>query len=470
MARKNRLNHRKKPSNATTLLVMAISAPIKFLILGTLFSSVAEAQEQTGAQQGTEVNSSSTVQTPEVSSGNPTGLDSDQDLGVTTADGSAATPDDLQRDRRFSFSEDELAESLFRYGPFSFHPGAGYSVSYNDNIFAGRSGTALNTRSKDDILHRFILDFAGSFFTGDSSDVAIPLVNYSPEFMLYTKNSDRNAVNHSGSIRILKEFPKTSVSLQHQSTSRQDVFAETATNERQTSHNSSLLIHYVLGGKTTLESETSQRFQESSTYLQTREWREDLWLNYDFLPKVSAAIGTSGGYSTVTDGGSSWVHADQVRLNYNPTEKLGFSARGGYEWRFAADDLTEDTTGFIAGIGAQYQLAEATSLSFAADRTLRPSIYIANETGIYNTVSLGLRQTFLRRFFASLSGSYSVVEYDESSGMDSYDFYSSQFDVGYSISKRARTSVYYRRMGRSSGAGLGTFASNEVGLNLNYHF
>jgi hypothetical protein len=201
-------------------------------------------------------------------------------------------------------------------------------------------------------------------------------------------------------------------------------------------------------------------------------------MDYEMFPKIHAAFGVSGGYSAPSQGSASWVHADQARLTYSYSEKLTLNARGGYEWRFQSGNSISgtgrDAQGFIAGIGADYLLAASTAVGVTAERSIRPSIYEANSSGLYNTVAVNLRQNFGERIFATLTGSYSMVEYDitetTANALQSYDFYSTQLQVGYQFTKRLNSNAFYRRLGRSSGAGLGTFTSNEVGMNVSYHF
>lgn len=389
---------------------------------------------------------------------------------VAPAQAPITTEADLQQSRNTP-PRGSIENTLFRFGPLTLRPGASYTVSYSDNIFGGRGVPA--GAEKDDVIHRLRLDLSATVTDG-GGELLIPDMGYSPEFVLLHNNSDRNTVNHFGRFSIVKLLPKTSISLRHNSSSVADIFAEAGQFERQDSHETSLLLSYEIGGKTSLESETTQELQSRELGLSAQEWRENLWLNYQLSPKVDAAFGLVGGYGTVDDGPESLFTAAQARLKWYPTEKLTFEVRGGVEWRSFSGEDGENILVPIAGATASYNLLRGTQLAASVDRKARASLYLVDQLAIYNSASLNLHQDLPFKLFVDLAAMYAAVEYESVSRIsipaDEYDFYNIQLSGGYRWTGRTTTSVFYRRINRSAGGGLDSFEANEIGMNLGYHF
>lgn len=368
-------------------------------------------------------------------------------------------------------AEDRTLDSFLRYGPVIFTPGISYSVAYSDNIFGGVA-TAPGA-SKDDVVHRIAPDLSFLVLNPSSSEVLIPEIGYIPEFVFYHDNSDQNTINHSGRLKLSKVLPKTSFALSHDSSSRQDVQPEAARLERSTTHDTVLGITYDFGGKTSLESVTAQTLQARGG-IDLNQWSQDFWVDYDVLPKVSLGLGAGVGYSVLDPGFDAINQPTQLRLKYSPTAKLTAELRGGVEWLHVLGAGGRDSFSPIAGITLSYDTFRSTTIALLAEHRVSSSIYRPDQLSTYSTVGVALHQELPGNWYTDLSARYSAVEMEEATttaaAASSYDFYEGRLDFGYKWTERIRTAGYYRRLGRSGGAGLPSFTANEVGLNLAYHF
>lgn len=406
-----------------------------------------------------------------------------QNPAELTSEGGAISTDESARDARLrpslrlwnsrtNASDSPLtADSALRYGRWIFRPGVSNSISYNDNVFA-RERPSANADSED-VIHRISADLSFSVMDASEDYFLIPSLSYTPELVLFHDNSDQNTLNHYGHFELKKVLSKTVIRLDHTSSSIQETSAEAANLEGRNTHQTYFAVSYEPGGKIMVELEATQQFQQRKRS-DIKEWREDLWFNYLWLPKVEVGVGIGGGFVTVERGRDSFLHADQVRFRYYPKQKLAIEIRGGIETRFFQGNEGRTMVGPIAEITVNYDLLHSTRLSFRAVRQQKPSLYIEDQLTDYTSVVLDLHQRFGDRWFATLNGSYVFAKPESAtangSAASSYDYYHVGLEAGYQFNRRARGAVYYRHIERSAGGGYHSFDANEVGFNFSYHF
>ena len=242
-----------------------------------------------------------------------------------------------------------------------------------------------------------------------------------------------------------------------------------------------LRANYELTGKTWLSAEFDSPTYFYPNNISNYTISGGLYLNYNWLPKLSVGIGGTFGYTWVDDPTTNQSFEQiNLRLNYEVTAKLNLYASGGVEFRqFDGNRDTYDSPVFEVGLA--YHPFDGMNISLAAGRRIYPSGYVDNQDFGTTYVAVRFQQRLFQRLYFGLGGGYEHSNYistdrDVSATRDDdYWFIEPSLDV--LITRWLSAGVYYLHREQSSndngapgGQNFFNWNDNQVGVRATLRF
>ena len=228
---------------------------------------------------------------------------------------------------------------------------------------------------------------------------------------------------------------------------------------------------YTMNSKMSLDLALNQNFVSANQFSSYKEWSTQDWLNYQFRPRLNAAVGVGGGYDDEEIGPDMTFQQAQGRVNWRATDKISFQLHGGVEIRqFVSGGLAPLVTP-IFDATIQYQPFEQTRISISGSRTVASS-FLQNQVTETTGVSAGLNQRLLGKLSLDLSGGYQLVKYVNTGGSNRGEdnFYSFNVRLSRVFLKRGTIAVLYQISKDDSSQPGYSFTSHQVGFQVGYSF
>jgi hypothetical protein len=354
----------------------------------------------------------------------------------------------------------------YQWGPVSFHPSLSYQFLYGTGI---QSSPGTNSATIVQTISPNFLFEVGSHWTLD----------YSPSWTFYSSSQFQNSLDHTAALSWGTSYEDWVLGFSQGYTRSDTPLIETGAQTEQENYSTAINASYQFNTKMSLDMGVSQNFSlasnsGSSANLQnSRVWSTMEWLNYEFWPRLNAGIGAGGGYVNVDSGPDQAFEQVSGRVNWRATDKTSFQISAGFEDSQAliagASDIISPT--FSASI--QYQPFEQTKLSLNASRATGVSYFVGQNTES-TSLTAGLNQRLLRKFYLGLSGEYTTTDYLASTSGASTgrtdESYSFNASLSRSLSKRATASVSYSYSNSRSSDSRFTFSSNQISVQVGYQF
>ncbi len=199
-----------------------------------------------------------------------------------------------------------------------------------------------------------------------------------------------------------------------------------------------------------------------------------LYLYYSWLPKVSFGVGGTVGYNWVDNPTPNQSFEQlNVRLNYQPTAKLGLYASTGVEFRqFDGNRGTYTTPVFE--IGVVHNPFDGTTLTLAAGRGNYNSGFLPNQDFTDTYVVGRFQQRLFQRLYLGVGVGYDNSNYFSTANNvsaprnDNYWFIEPSVDV--LITRWLSAGVYYLHRDDSSNISSFSFYDNQVGVRATVRF
>jgi hypothetical protein len=222
-----------------------------------------------------------------------------------------------------------------------------------------------------------------------------------------------------------------------------------------------------------LDMEISQKLMYANSFDNSREWSTLDWLNYQFWPRLDAAIGIGFGYDNVDTRTDVTYEQYETRINWRATDKISFQVHGGLEDRQFLSSGVSDAINPVFGAAVQYQPFENTKLLMSGDRIVAGS-YFQNQVTESITFKGGLNQRLLKRLYLDLGGAYSTVKYMASANGVSPDrtddYYSFNVRLSRIILKRGTIAAFYQISSNSSSQSGFAYSSSQFGFEIGYQY
>ena len=129
-----------------------------------------------------------------------------------------------------------------------------------------------------------------------------------------------------------------------------------------------------MNSKMSLDLAANQDFVSADQFSSYNEWSTMNWLNYQFWPRLNAALGAGGGYDNESASPDMSFEQFQGRVNWRATDKLGFQLHGGVEVRQFLSGGQSPLVNPIFDGTIQYQPFEQTKISVTGSSVVGSSI------------------------------------------------------------------------------------------------
>jgi len=355
---------------------------------------------------------------------------------------------------------------LLQLGPVQMRPHLLYRFLYGDGIQA-RPGDQVKTA---------INEIYPGIFLGLGSHWVL---DYTPTLRYYSSDKFRDTLDHAVALNGASTYNRWNVGFSQSYTTSSQPLVETGSQTDQEMFLTALNATYQINSALSLELGASQDFNfvdqtvQGSALTDSRIWSTMDWLNYQFSPKLGAAIGVGFTYDNLSLGSDMISEQVQGRVIWRPGEKLSLTVSGGFEYRQVLDSDAPDLISPVFGLSAQYHVFEPTTLSIGASSVVNPSLY-QNEVDETTTITASLHQRLLKRLFLDVSGGYTHISYRQTfsgfsiSREDDGTFFNTRLST--TFLKRGTAAVFYQTSENTSSDSTFAFTSNQVGFELGYRF
>jgi hypothetical protein len=179
--------------------------------------------------------------------------------------------------------------------------------------------------------------------------------------------------------------------------------------------------------------------------------------------------GVSGGYEQVDPPTPSQTYGQvNLRVTYDAGDKLQLTASGGVEVRQFDNTDQSDYISPVFNLGATYHIFDGTEIKVDGSRETFPSAVLAGQDYSSTTMTVGLRQRLLTRFFIGLTTGYENSKYFGAiSGLsatrkDNYYFVQPSIDVA--LTRYWSWGIFYSRRQNNSADDTYSFENTQYGL------
>jgi hypothetical protein len=357
-------------------------------------------------------------------------------------------------------------QPLYTLGPLRFRPHLMYRLLYGDGVPA-RPGEDYETAINE--IYPGILIGIGNHWNLD----------YTPTLRYYSSSRFRDTLNHTVTLAGGTVYQDWTLGFSQNYVSTSEPLIETGGQTDEESFATRLNATYQISTPLSLELGASQSFRymgESETTQElsdSKNWNTLDWLNYQFSPRIGAALGLGFAYDYIQVGSDMTSEQLQGRVTWRPGQKLFLTASAGLEYRQFLDSDESAALNPLFGLSALYQIFEPTSLSVGMNRTVSAS-YFGDQYTEVMAVSASLRQRLLNKLFLDLSGGFTRTAYNATTTSvavnrdDNGTFFNARLSM--EVLRRGTVAVFYQRTENNSNEEAFALSSAQVGVELGYRF
>ena len=315
-------------------------------------------------------------------------------------------------------------------------------------------------------------------------------LDYIPAVFLFADHSENNSVQHvvrlEGQYRVNRLTLNLSqmvqimdgVDVQTQNSAGgldQQVNLDVAGRTRFNVYNTHLNAAYYVTGKMFLSAGADYTATDYSSLISSEIISANLFVNYNYSPKLVVGIGGTAGYDRV-DAPNPDQNFEQanVRFSYQATGKLDFAATGGVEFRHFEGDMREQYVSPVFEIGMNYTPFDGTKISLTANRRVLNSAVLAGQNYSVVNISVGAQQRLLQRIALGINAGYENSDYFSTVGASGAtrndDYFFVQPSIAVSVTRFWTVGAYYLRRVNSSSLNGFSFHDNQVGVRSTFEF
>jgi hypothetical protein len=360
----------------------------------------------------------------------------------------------------FAANKTQTESQPFQWGALTLRPHPFYQFFYGDGIQAG-TNQLVNTTIQQ-ISPGALLEM-GSHWTLD----------YSPVWTVYSNNKLRNTFGQTVMLVGGTAYNDWVFGISQGYTDSSSPSVETATQTRQQTYSTVVNAAYTMNSKMSLDLAANQDFVSADQFSSYQEWSTLDWLNYQFWPRLNAAVGVGGGYDNEDASPDMTFEQLQGRVNWRATDKISFQLHGGVEDRQFLSGDASDLINPVFDATIQYQPFEQTKISLTGERVVSASYLQSSQVTESTGVSADLNQRLVKKLFLDLSGGYQTVKYIASNSSvsnrkDDYDYLHAQ--LSWAFLKRGTIAVFYQISRDDSSKAGYSFTSHQVGFSIGFRY
>jgi len=204
-------------------------------------------------------------------------------------------------------SRTDTQDSILRYGPFDVFPYARAGLTYDNNIYIQSTG------KKDDFIWSFTPGVVLGGGDYKKKIESFTVIEYSPNFLVFTKNSRNNAIDHDGKLNLEYRPGNWVIALEQIFQAYSGPVVDVGNRVDRNIYNTALGAKYEISPKTAIGIDGTQSINDYSKFNSYNEWTLGGWMDYWITPKIKLGFG-------LTDVGSMWRTAPTRIMNRSSFE------------------------------------------------------------------------------------------------------------------------------------------------------
>jgi len=250
---------------------------------------------------------------------------------------------------------------------------------------------------------------------------------YEPDFLIFADHSNFDAVEQVAHLAGQYHFSRLTVGVVENiqlaetgdsqlpgftGTIVHGVNIDTGGRRRINTYATHLSAAYELTGKTFLSSAGDYALiNYPSGLTDSQRISGNLFLNYQYSPKLVVAAGGTGGRDVLNQANSNQnFEQANLRASYDPTGKLNASGLVGLEFR-QFDTGSHDSVTPVLDLSASYKPFDGTSISIDASRGTQTSAALLGQDYTSTQFQATAKQRLLQRVVLSLTAGYQNLDY-----------------------------------------------------------
>jgi hypothetical protein len=351
-------------------------------------------------------------------------------------------------------------EEPFKVGPVIVRPHPYYQFLYADGLQSSTNqvaNTTIQTVSPGVLLQ------LGNHWTLD----------YSPLWTFYSNSQFSDNFGQTINLVGGTTYKDWVLGLVQTYTDTSAPSSETADQTRTQTFDTGLSGVYTMNSKMSLDLSLNQNFVTADQFSSYNEWSTMDWLNYEFWPRLNAALGAGGGYDDQASSPDMTFERFEGRVNWRATDKIGFQLHGGAEFRQFLSGGAPPVVNPVFDASIQYKPFEQTRISVTGSQTVESS-YLSGQYTENTGVNASLNQRLLGRLILDLSGGYELVKYVSSVNAPGSnredDLYTFNAQLSRTFLKRGTIAAIYQYSRDNSSLPGYSFTSHQVGFRIGYTY
>ena len=314
-------------------------------------------------------------------------------------------------------------------------------------------------------------------YRGSSGDFIS--LDYNAGFVLFTKNSGNNSLDHNLDFEVQRKFSKLTLRAGQAYRAASGGVVEVGNRVDRDVYLTTFKVGYEWSDKTSFEMNLAQNITvySQAQYFGFNEWSDANWVNYKFSDKLTFSAGATFGWRDVQANPNETFQQALVRSIYQLTDKVDVEASVGGEFRQFQGGKSEGPS-LVFSLGGGYKPTDRTLISLEAFRRNQNSVASASQNYTTTGFHTSVHQQIGEKFTIGLGGGFENAKYASTvtaptvgttaGRKDDYWFIEPSLDCA--VTARWAIGVFYHhRENTSSQPGLG-FANNQAGLRSTFRF
>jgi len=362
-------------------------------------------------------------------------------------------------------------------------------TTYDDNIFIG------HTNRVSDVYTTVVAGLAVGW--GDFRDQVTPLgafeetyeqlrtpdfdsrrflfASYTPGYTAFVKNSDENTVNQNATVGARWSFGDLTCDLQANYRLFSDTTADVGTRAQESQFNIAMNNQYVMTARTGLEADLNVITHDYnlSSLVNSTEFVDRNYLNYQLLPKTMVSAGLVLGYVAVDEGPNQTYEQGLLRIAYDSGSKATANLFGGVEYRQFTEGAGDETNP-VFGLQAKYAPVDGTTIQLQASRLVTNSAEYASQNIVTTGGTLSISQLLFQKVTLTLLGGYEHDQYGGVSGAGDIqrtdDEIEGEASLAFHVTAFMAVSLAYDYWHNISSLATYSFEDSRASIDLNLMF
>ena len=213
--------------------------------------------------------------------------------------------------------------------------------------------------------------------------------SYTPGYTAFLDHSDQNTVDQNATIAGRWRFGSLICNARANYRFFSEALHDSGTRARQSRFDFTLNSRYETSSRTSLEADLNviTHHYDQGSLVNSVEWIDRNYLNYQVLPKTNVSAGVTLGYVSVNAGPDQAYEQALTRVTYDTGRHLSAQVFGGVEFRQFSGG--SDLTNPVFGLQALYSPLDGTEVSLSASRLVTNSAEYIGQTIVATEAVLG---------------------------------------------------------------------------------